>query len=1043
MKSAERIFGLLLTLILCLCALMPVRAEAAVGGTCGENATWSYDDVSKTLTISGTGAIQDYTNSGSSAPWSMYNWCALKLVIEEGITHIGNNTFNTMYGLQEISFPNTLKTIGNTVFSHCSGLTSIVIPDSVTSIGSWAFNECSELRSVTLSRNLQEIGACAFRYSGLTEITIPASVTEIGSQAFSGCEDLTDYRIAEGNTVFQEVGGVLYSADGTKLLQVPMGLTGSFSVPDGVTSIELYAFAGSKVTEVILPDGITNLPEGIFGGCESLTHVVLPRSLETMDGYAFQGTAVTRIVIPENVNTVNSCAFAGCTGLREVIFLGDEPYKSWYSIMEGTPEDLVVYYPADAWGWEDTWEERNTQPFTYTLTGTATCTSGGTQTITCEVLNLSETRPTHALGHALNVWTLVKAPSAGSVGQWELSCSRCGYAEAVSIPALAEENAGAAATNNKNDQNYSVYAKVINSYLTKNDAGYQRVEYTGKYITVEQYDEDYQLLFQKGIPMELTLFGGFYTNGTDHFLVFGQENPNEDNSVEVIRVVRYDVNWNRMDAASVYGTETCGPFDAGSLRMVQNGDYLYIRTSHLMYKFRDGLNHQSTLDILVYIPTMEVYDVDMLDFVSHSFNQFIVVDGSDLVLLDHCDTSPRGPLLRVWNKEAGMSDDIAVLECYGVSGQNATGASLGGLEVSKTAYLTVGNSIEQDGSVSFYGQRNVYVSAMSRESSETVIHWLTSYADGSDIDVSTPQLVKISDTRFLVLWTENGDTLKYVFVDQNGSTTSQIYSAAAYLSDCQPIAADGKVVWYVTNGSGPVFYSISLDDPNSVGSTGTHAHTWGEWQNGKAATKTEDGLQTRTCSECGAVESKTVAKLTDVTLSNPFVDVAETKFYYDPVLWASYNGITTGKTADTFLPEEYCTRSQIVTFLWRANGCPEPKTAENPFVDVQPSAYYYKAVLWAYENGITTGKDATHFQPKANCTRSQVVAFLWRSAEQPTPQTQINPFEDISETKYYYKAVLWAYENNITLGKDTAHFQPDGTCTRGQIVTFLYRFMAQ
>ena len=178
-------------------------------------------------------------------------------------------------------------------------------------------------------------------------------------------------------------------------------------------------------------------------------------------------------------------------------------------------------------------------------------------------------------------------------------------------------------------------------------------------------------------------------------------------------------------------------------------------------------------------------------------------------------------------------------------------------------------------------------------------------------------------------------------------------------------------------------------------------------------------------------------------LENPFVDVAEGKFYYDPVLWAYYGGITTGRDATHFDPGGYCTRAQVVTFLWRAAGKPAPKSLVNPFPDVPAGKYYTDAVLWAVEQGITAGyKDGT-FGPDDACTRGQIVTFLWRFAGKPEPKTLVNPFPDVAEGKFYYKAVLWAVEQGITGGFKDGTFGPDKTCTRDQIVTFLYRAMKE
>ena len=171
---------------------------------------------------------------------------------------------------------------------------------------------------------------------------------------------------------------------------------------------------------------------------------------------------------------------------------------------------------------------------------------------------------------------------------------------------------------------------------------------------------------------------------------------------------------------------------------------------------------------------------------------------------------------------------------------------------------------------------------------------------------------------------------------------------------------------------------------------------------------------------------------------NPFEDVEEGRFYYVPVLWAVQNGITYGITDTYFGTEEPCKRSQVVTFLWRAAGSPAPKSTENPFVDVKKGSFYEKAVLWAVENGITVGTDATHFDPDAPCTRSAVVTFLWRAKGKPAASGSI-PFKDVPANAWYADPIRWAVKNGITQGMTPTEFDTNGTCTRGQVVTFLYR----
>lgn len=191
------------------------------------------------------------------------------------------------------------------------------------------------------------------------------------------------------------------------------------------------------------------------------------------------------------------------------------------------------------------------------------------------------------------------------------------------------------------------------------------------------------------------------------------------------------------------------------------------------------------------------------------------------------------------------------------------------------------------------------------------------------------------------------------------------------------------------------------------------------------------------CTRCGA-EAPAVQE-------NPFVDVKDGKaFYYNPVFWA-YNHkpqIANGIDKTHFVPNGNCTRAQIVTFLWRAKGEPKPASFKNAFKDISEDAYYYNAVIWAIEKGITNGVDDTHFAPDKTCTRAEAVTFLWRAEGRPDAASASCAFKDVSKEAFYYYAMLWAVGKEITNGVDATHFAPAAVCSRGHIVTFLYRDMA-
>lgn len=200
-----------------------------------------------------------------------------------------------------------------------------------------------------------------------------------------------------------------------------------------------------------------------------------------------------------------------------------------------------------------------------------------------------------------------------------------------------------------------------------------------------------------------------------------------------------------------------------------------------------------------------------------------------------------------------------------------------------------------------------------------------------------------------------------------------------------------------------------------------------------------DGRYTFTMPRGRVTVEATFVEIAEEPETLPFVDVPTGAYYYDAVAWAVENDITTGTSATTFGPDIICTRAQMVTFLWRAAGSPEPESTVNPFTDVSAGAYYYDAVLWAVEQGITNGTSASTFSPDATVTRGQTVTFLWRY--DGSTAVSGSSFVDVAADAYYADAVTWAASEGVTTGTSATTFSPDNDCTRAQIVTFLYRYM--
>ena len=272
-----------------------------------DNLTWKlYED--GTLNISGTGAMKDYNSTDNLSPAYM-NSSVKKVVIEEGVTNIGNWAFSECSSLTSITIPDSVTNIGAAAFDSCGSLTSITIPGSVTSIGTVAFYNCSGLTSITIPDSVTNIGAAAFDSCGsLTSIVIPNSVTSIESYAFSACSSLTSITIPDSVTSI-----------GNNAFDSCSSLT-SITIPDGVTSIESYAFYNcSGLTSITIPDSVTNIGAAAFDSCTSLTSITIPDSVTSIESYAFCNCSnLTSITIPDSVTNIGAAAFDSCTSLKTI-----------------------------------------------------------------------------------------------------------------------------------------------------------------------------------------------------------------------------------------------------------------------------------------------------------------------------------------------------------------------------------------------------------------------------------------------------------------------------------------------------------------------------------------------------------------------------------------------------------------------------------------------------------------------------------------------------------------------------------------------------
>lgn len=381
-------------------------------------------------------------------------------------------------------------------------------------------------------------------------------------------------------------------------------------------------------------------------------------------------------------------------------------------------------------------------------------------------------------------------------------------------------------SDNRNTQDYTGdnWADRMYNYLTSTENGYMRIQLKKDgTLYADYFDRAFVFRSQKIIPGELTMPGGFYEGKDSYYLAYGQGNSEQSDSKEVLRIVQYDKNWNRIAKTSVYGANTVSPFEAGSLRMIEKNGKLYVRTCHKMYASSDGKNHQSNMTFVINESDMSVVDESYkvsnistaMAYVSHSFNQFVLADDADdIVFMDHGDAYPRSIVISKMGKGSARKN---ILTFSGKIGDNFTGATIGGLEFSASNYLVAGTY----GATQSSDENQVFLAVNDRKlQGETQMIILASKENGKVY--ATPQLVKCSDDKFLILWAEdNGDlnfysrmsdgNIHYVFVDGNGKKLGNEQVQKGYLSDCKPIVDNGQILWTVADNKHLTFYQMNED----------------------------------------------------------------------------------------------------------------------------------------------------------------------------------------------------------------------------------------
>ena len=1013
------------------------------------------------------------------------------VTIGNSVTSIGGYAFYNCTGLTSVRIPDSVTSIGGYAFYNCTGLTSVRIPDSVTSIGDSAFYNCTGLTEinynakavtdlssssnvfwragtagsgikVTFGEEVKKVPDYLFstQYSSyfpkIREIVFVGNTPAIGSKSFNGVTTSAYYPYGNDtwtSEVMKGYGGhitwIPYSdAEATSVVcngktSYIVGeelYTSSISVTiersDGC--IEKYNYASGKIT-LGEYDMSKSGKQSITVTCKDVTAqlniYIHDLTSETMPANDYPESSHN---YEDNLDKTYTYTADGAYSL-DVTFSNETEAETNidYIYVNGTTytgkelanktvhingDTLTVRLVSDgsdgAYGFSIDSIVATYVVYEYTDTVVApTCTAKGYTIHTCACGESHVDSYVDALGHSFGEWTVTTAPTCTEKGVETRCCSRCDATETRDVDAfghaLVHHDGKAATCTEKGWEAYDTCSRC--DYTT-----YKEIPATGHSYTSVVTEPT---CTEQGYTTHTCACGDSYVADYKDALghSFGEWTvTTAPTCTEKGVETRY---CSRCDATETREVDALGHalvhHDGKAAACTEAGWEAYdtcSRCDYTTYKEIPATGHSYTS--VVTEPTCteqgytthtcacgDSYVADYKDALGHSFGEWTVT------------TAPTCTEKGVETRYCSLCDATETRDV------DALGHAL----------------VHHDG----------------KAATCTEAGW-EAYDTCSRCDYTTYKEIPATGHSYTSVVTEPTCTAQ-------GYTTYTCSCGDSYVADYKDALGHSFGEWTVTTAptcteKGVETRYCSRCDATETRDVDALGHALVH-HDGKAATCTEKGWEAYdTCSRCDYTTYKeipaaghdykdgvcTVCGAKDPNYKppvNPFVDVKEKDYFYQPVLWAVENGITYGTSKTTFSPNATCTRAQAVTFLWRAMGSPEVSGVKNPFVDVKPSDYYYKAVLWAVKNGITQGIDATHFGPNNTVTRGQTVTFMWRAAGSPQVSGVKNPFVDVKSSDYYCKAVLWAVESGITNGMSATTFGPNSGCTRGQIVTFLYRHL--
>ena len=1065
-------------------------------GTCGENVSWSLDWFGK-LVISGTGDMDSYSVSYSAnnpAPWYYdHNDAITSVVVEEGVTSVGAYAFYQCRNLTAVTLADSVATLGTAAFNNCNVLTSVKLPASLEAIPDNCFNYCA-LSEIDWPAGLTSIGKNAFSGCPFGDLTLPEGLTFIGQNAFNGCSNIGRLTLPSTLTTVDASGfrgmwnttEFVFTGDAPSIGSYSFSyLTATVWYPNGNdtwTEEVRQNYGGTLTWKPMCPESHAyGEPVTVEATCEVGSYMTMTctacgfcvSSPENDDalGHDFQYNHVEGGCGESSYDQV-TCSRCDYNNIENRVW-NDHDYVTTQveaTCTEGgySVDTCSICGDTYQWNWTSALGHSVAE---WSDPTEATCTEASVKTGTCERCGEAASEEVSpALGHEWDEENGI----TNDDGSMTYSCIRCDatyrtegnylYLGDNTFTVTAESGRGiktytaeksGTLTITMNQMTYhnawawengwidTYWSPLAIDYVFDNSWINVYVNNVNTAYTIEGSENDANVIFstievKAGDTIEIEvnhLSGSDYSTNDIQFnmnlALEAAEEPQPGNDTLFLGDNEIDL----VSGASFVGSWTAKQDGTLKVQMTKLSIDFYgfwseePVSSHLGSKLIFKVNGEAvdtaTATAAVAVKTGDVVTVEITNTTMNTYKAIVTLS------LEGGEPLPHEHEWSGWT----VTTEPTCTE----KGEETRSCACGETETREVAAL--GHDYEAVVTAPTCTEKGYTTYTCSRCGDSYVTDEVAALGH------NPAEAVKENETA--ATCTEAGSYESVVYCSVCDAELSRETVEVAKLGHDYQVK---EIVPPTCTKSGYTVYECSRcgktykDDPVEP------EHKWDEGTV-TAPTCTEMGYTTYTCLVCGEKyvdEASWTEALghdwkgtgctrCDATRDNPFTDVPEDSFYIDPVLWAVEKDITNGKTETTFDPEGVCMRAHVVTFLWRAMGSPEPTETNNPFTDVDADDFYYKAVLWAVEKGITNGTTATTFDPEGECNRAQVVTFLWRAMGKPEAENAENPFTDVETGKFYTEAVLWAVENNITNGMGDGTFGVEEPCNRAQVVTFLYR----